>query len=363
MKYTNEICNGCGRKFTDDDDIVVCPECGTPQHRECWLEEHKCVNEHLHEEGFEWKPKHTCEEKAGESLNAEKRACPFCGHENPIDAKECENCSQPFSMFGISVFPKENESEKRDSESPYAYKPPFEINYNENSENRYEPTPDRQSELGEKTFTFNTKVFENDVLGVPSKDFVSYIRANVSSYYKKFKRFENGSKLSFNFAAFIFSPFWFFFRKLYRTGIVFLSLLLCAVMLFYVPISQAMEDYSTLMTKVEEITASQEMDDSEKNQEINKLAMAFVQKDATVMYYFMGVVLLLNLTAALTADGLYKKKFLRDMNMINNSIGTDEKEQRYLLILRKGGMTVFAPIAAYMAMQGILWLLVEMFIE
>ncbi|MGN1348511.1 MAG: RING finger protein, partial [Acutalibacteraceae bacterium] len=34
MNYNNEICNGCGRKFSEGDDIVTCPECGTPQHRE-----------------------------------------------------------------------------------------------------------------------------------------------------------------------------------------------------------------------------------------------------------------------------------------------------------------------------------------
>ena len=73
MKYTNEICQGCGRKFTDEDDIVTCPECGTPQHRECWLKEHKCVNEHLHGEDFEWRPKHA-PEKEEEAVKAQESA-------------------------------------------------------------------------------------------------------------------------------------------------------------------------------------------------------------------------------------------------------------------------------------------------
>ena len=33
--YINEKCISCGKEFTKDDDVVVCPECGTPYHRGC----------------------------------------------------------------------------------------------------------------------------------------------------------------------------------------------------------------------------------------------------------------------------------------------------------------------------------------
>ena len=35
-QFKNEKCAACGMKFFDDEDIVVCPECGAPYHRECW---------------------------------------------------------------------------------------------------------------------------------------------------------------------------------------------------------------------------------------------------------------------------------------------------------------------------------------
>lgn len=47
-KYICPVCNNC---FTDDDDVVVCPDCGTPHHRECWKKTGKCVNENLHGTG------------------------------------------------------------------------------------------------------------------------------------------------------------------------------------------------------------------------------------------------------------------------------------------------------------------------
>ena len=31
--YNNCVCPVCKKQFEDGDDIVVCPECGTPHHR------------------------------------------------------------------------------------------------------------------------------------------------------------------------------------------------------------------------------------------------------------------------------------------------------------------------------------------
>ena len=59
MKYENSICPGCGEAFKEDDDVVVCPECGTPQHRQCYINHGGCVNTALHGQGFVWKDDRT----------------------------------------------------------------------------------------------------------------------------------------------------------------------------------------------------------------------------------------------------------------------------------------------------------------
>ena len=51
--FINAECPYCGRKFAEGDDIVVCPECGTPHHRECYKEHGSCANEERHG-SFEW---------------------------------------------------------------------------------------------------------------------------------------------------------------------------------------------------------------------------------------------------------------------------------------------------------------------
>ena len=55
MDLKNYFCPVCGNDFNEDDDVVFCPECGTPHHRSCWMENGKCINENLHgtEEGIE----------------------------------------------------------------------------------------------------------------------------------------------------------------------------------------------------------------------------------------------------------------------------------------------------------------------
>lgn len=54
LEYENQPCIVCGELFKAEDDIVTCPECGTPYHRACWKQHGKCINTALHECGESW---------------------------------------------------------------------------------------------------------------------------------------------------------------------------------------------------------------------------------------------------------------------------------------------------------------------
>ena len=54
MKYECLPCPVCGCIFGENDDVVVCPKCGTPHHRNCWAESGFCANAEKHKEGFVW---------------------------------------------------------------------------------------------------------------------------------------------------------------------------------------------------------------------------------------------------------------------------------------------------------------------
>ncbi|NCC87431.1 MAG: DUF2628 domain-containing protein [Clostridia bacterium] len=54
MKYECLPCPVCGSIFGENDDVVVCPKCGTPHHRNCFAESGSCANADKHKEGFVW---------------------------------------------------------------------------------------------------------------------------------------------------------------------------------------------------------------------------------------------------------------------------------------------------------------------
>lgn len=52
--FNGEKCPICGNRFFEEDEIVVCPECGAPYHRECYRHSGDCVFSDKHG-NFEWK--------------------------------------------------------------------------------------------------------------------------------------------------------------------------------------------------------------------------------------------------------------------------------------------------------------------
>ena len=109
MDFNGQKCPACGRSFDQDDDIVVCPVCGTPQHRSCWDERGECVNAARHAEGYVWQPEtpeysaepHT-EEQTQDSQNTQ--ICPVCGSENEPNSLSCTNCGAPLTAGGAQPF-------------------------------------------------------------------------------------------------------------------------------------------------------------------------------------------------------------------------------------------------------------------
>lgn len=55
--YENNSCPVCGKQFQPGDDIVTCPECGTPHHRACYRELGHCAHQALHGDGYAFTPR------------------------------------------------------------------------------------------------------------------------------------------------------------------------------------------------------------------------------------------------------------------------------------------------------------------
>ena len=52
MEFTEYTCPVCNKRFVNGDDVVVCPDCGAPHHRECWEKTERCFYAERHAAGF-----------------------------------------------------------------------------------------------------------------------------------------------------------------------------------------------------------------------------------------------------------------------------------------------------------------------
>ena len=48
LNIEDKQCQLCNAYLFEDDDVVFCPECGAPHHRECYNSLGHCALEHLH---------------------------------------------------------------------------------------------------------------------------------------------------------------------------------------------------------------------------------------------------------------------------------------------------------------------------
>ncbi|MBQ5319026.1 MAG: hypothetical protein J6K17_08025 [Oscillospiraceae bacterium] len=200
-EYIGTRCIVCSEKFTSEDDIVVCPECGTPYHRDCYNKEGKCVNDALHKSGGSWKPAYDTG-----SGNAEYTAvvCRHCGNVNPPLTLFCKRCGMPSENIRC-------ESDKAAqifngvdiNENPDAY------NQNMNGNTAFNPY---FINFSDPLCGFNP---DEDVDGVKMADLGDFVGSNTHYYLPIFKRMKEIERVySLNFCAMLFPELYFSYRKM-----------------------------------------------------------------------------------------------------------------------------------------------------
>jgi predicted amidophosphoribosyltransferase len=96
-KYYGCPCEGCGKPLTLQDDIVVCPDCGAPYHRDCYEKLGRCIHSPAHAAGYEWKFPYQ---------ESELCTCPACGERTLRSEDHCRCCG--------AVLPPEGAEEPAD---------------------------------------------------------------------------------------------------------------------------------------------------------------------------------------------------------------------------------------------------------
>ena len=193
-------CVVCQSYLFEDDDVVFCPECGAPHHRDCYAAAGKCGMAELHgtAEQYHYDPEEAKKEepKAEETPAGEKKTvCPSCSKEVDSDARFCPYCRAELSR------------EKQDV--PYPFAPPVIENLDEELED-----------------------------GVTVREAAAVIAVNSPRYIEKFRALKKGRKATWNWAAFLVPHGWFAFRKMYLIAVL-VSALFVAASLFSIPMAVA----------------------------------------------------------------------------------------------------------------------------
>ena len=307
--YDGLICPVCNKSFKESDDVVVCPVCGTPHHRECWKNVGNCINADKHESGFQWqRPKSAFNgDGAGNAVQneAEGIVCPQCGRKNPQNSRFCSACGFSFEENG-STFNQKTAAPFGSFKS-FGVNPPYNPYFNVSSDET----------IGDETVS----------------DVATFVGVNSERYIPVFMRMEKKKdKASWNWCAFLFSYLWFFFRKNYLAGAISLIVNLTLNVVFY---NSIMTAYNLLQQNPGVVPA---------NLDMHPVTLYLI------LYFAINVVW------GLIGDYLYKSNVISKIRKYK-SIASDEYAYQSLL-QQKGGVSGMSILVSYIGSKAALNILI-----
>lgn len=287
MNYKDCVCIVCNKKFSDDDDIVVCPECATPYHRECYKKNNRCINTVLHEKKESWKPDNTAanpdkpqEEKPEEPVSETRIICAKCGAVNKSSSKFCENCGETL----INNNTNQNTSDEKDRE-----------------------LSEKLQFLYDSEFT---DIKSEQLDGIEIKEIARFIDKNIFYYLNVFSRLKKrGRSISFNLLCFFVPYYYFANRKMYLWA--FISFMIMTVL---------------SIPEMMMLLADQLLYIDTSFLESGIFNAFFNTCSFLILFFRIGI--------ALTANAIYYRHIKKSINTIKKSVPESEWSDT---IARKGG--------------------------
>lgn len=302
--YIGSKCFACEEKFNSDDDIVVCPECGTPYHRSCYQEKGSCINTELHENGGSW----SAVNNKGDTENSDDSQeikCPRCGTVNPKTGLFCDNCGLPLSIS------QDYGHDSRQDNATNGDTPPFSANPYTN------------------TITFNAEL---DIDGNTCGDYANYVGNNRLYFLAQFVKFSKyKSKVSMNLIAFLFPEFYFYHRKMNIIG----TLALILVVIFNIPAMIIYVQDSSIVNMLKNVGLYKYLG--------NNIDIKSAKFETISSIAFYGTIAI-RITCGFFANLWYYKKANKAVTNIKaSSMDTEEINEQ---IVKKGGTRPVAVVIA-----------------
>lgn len=186
-------CPACHGYLFDDDDIVYCPVCGAPHHRDCYQALGHCALQAQHGTPQQYKEPESKPAGQTPSANGGKQSCcPACGRDLTGKEAFCPGCGRPVGS-GAGFL------------AGFAQANPF-VRLNKNE-----------------------KLEDDITVGEAAQ----YVGPSAPRYINCFKKQGKTKKTGWNWGAFLFPQAWFFYRKIYLPGALFFILFLTGTLLTY----------------------------------------------------------------------------------------------------------------------------------
>ena len=289
-------CVFCKAYLFEDDDVVHCPVCGAPHHRECYNKINHCALEELHGTADEYdieKIRKAAEEKSEDSnAKPDTVTCPVCSEVYEKALGKCPKCSAP-DFSGM-----------------------------------------------------NGRFIQFDFLGgvpadykldgdITAKEVQKFVASNTHRYLPKFAALNSKNRISWNWMAFLFPSSWMLSRKMYKSGIITGVLTIIATFLNY-PLTKSLYAMGIPQTVSYAELVGWMM---EKLPEIGTAVLA--------LSLLAGLLnLTIRIVSALLGDYIYRSHVLSSIKSIKQT--NEDIDYAYR---KKGGVNILLFLTATMALQ------------
>ena len=364
MKFTGCTCVSCNNTFLDTDDVVVCPVCGSPHHRDCWAENGHCANEEKHSEDFSWlfpeqlrpRPEKPRAPEAIETSYTFKNGenavmCPHCKALNYGNDAYCMRCRKPLYDTDVPEAVILPVNEAAGEEIPHY---------------QQMPTAGSPEAPGANGFDYFQQFggVRPDIMidGIPVIEYADYIGEKKSGrYIRRFLTMERfGRKLSVSLCAFIFGPIWYFYRKMFKEGLIYLLalLVLSGIMSWCSLTEDTIALYKEMGTVYADVMQGKisldEMDEILMQKQEDFMNQEITQEDRikeTVYTVAEVADLALMLGMAFLADYFYKKKTTKNILAIREQCSDMMTYRRTLH--EKGGTSASGAVIGVIAVLAV----------
>ena len=296
-------CVRCKAYLFNEDDVVYCPTCGAPHHRDCYNALRHYAIEELHSTELEYSKEKVkeaqikAEEATKENKSKERTeaatVCNVCGESYSPVHQRCPKCGAPnFSAMG-----------------------------------------------GFGTFDFLGGVPAQFEIGenVTADDARKFVLSNTHRYIPKFAVMSKKRKASWNWMAFLFPCQWLFSRKMYKGGIIAGTLTIIATLLSF-PVNDLINSVLSAEDRTNFITIYNAIMNGSIEISTNIMVFAIISALISILVsVFVGVF----------GDYNYKKYTISSIQKIKKSEDIAFGYRKY------GGVNIFAFLIATLALHNI----------